>query len=204
MTNHLATAFSSGSLARVLPAIILIAAVIYAYRAFRKHVFPDNFGIVENGMIYRSGQLYPSQVEKLIAQHCIRSIVHGHLPELSARDESRFKKVCAQNDVRMIPIIMPGDGLGDFAQFDEALEILQDPGNLPALVCCARGTHRTGAIIAAYRVLVQGWPASDALDEMERYRFRPRPHRYKGGEHPLVPHLKEYFRLRARGSERDG
>jgi protein-tyrosine phosphatase len=95
--------------------------------------------------------------------------------------------------VKMTPIIMPGDGRGSFEQYDTALKAMQNPDNLPLLVCCARGTHRTGAMVACYRVLDQKWEQEEAFKEMENYRFRPRPHRYKGGEHPLLPHLREYF-----------
>lgn len=36
----------------------------------------------------------------------------------------------------------------------------------PAVVHCWHGSDRTGAVIAGYRVAVEGWSPADALDEM--------------------------------------
>ncbi len=198
--NTQSQGISSISLMLFILAPALAIACILGYRAARKYFFADNFGVVEDGKIYRSGQLYPRRLEKIIAKHGIRTILHGHVPELSEQDANRFTSVIAEHGVKLVQILMPGDGRGNFEQYDEALAILRDRDNLPALVCCARGTHRTGAMVAAYRVLEQGWDGEDALKEMEQYRFRPRPHRYKGSEHPLVPHLREYFRVRTGGA----
>ncbi len=184
-----------------LLAPLLFAASIFGYRTARKYLLADNFGVVEEGKIYRSGQLYPRRLDKVISEYGIRTILHGHVPDLSERDEERFKAVCAKHNTRVIPIMMPGDGRGRFEQYDEALGILRNHENLPVLVCCARGTHRTGAMIATYRVLEQKWDVASALKELELYRFRPHPHRYKGGEHPLLPHMREYFRIRSSQEE---
>ena len=45
----------------------------------------------------------------------------------------------------------------------------------PVLVHCQRGADRTGAVMAMYRIVVQGWSKQQALDEMEHggYAFNP-------------------------------
>jgi protein tyrosine/serine phosphatase len=43
----------------------------------------------------------------------------------------------------------------------------------PVLVHCAAGSQRTGGVLAAYRTLVQGVSASDAVQEMEQYDWHP-------------------------------
>ena len=48
-----------------------------------------------------------------------------------------------------------------------ALKILADKSNRPLLVHCRQGADRTGAILALYRVVVQGWTKEDALKEMD-------------------------------------
>jgi tyrosine-protein phosphatase SIW14 len=39
-------------------------------------------------------------------------------------------------------------------------------GNLPVFVHCALGSERTGAVIASYRIRVQGWNKEEAIKEM--------------------------------------
>ena len=55
------------------------------------------------------------------------------------------------------------------------LRIATDPARQPVLVHCRRGADRTGAMVAIYRVVVEGWTKADAIDEMTRggYGFRP-------------------------------
>lgn len=53
----------------------------------------------------------------------------------------------------------------------EALRILTDPQNRPVVIHCQHGADRTGAIVALYRVVVQGWSKEDAVREMDEGGF---------------------------------
>ena len=53
----------------------------------------------------------------------------------------------------------------------EALKILSDPANRPLVIHCQHGADRTGAIVALYRVLVQGWDKAEAVREMNEGGF---------------------------------
>lgn len=46
------------------------------------------------------------------------------------------------------------------------LQIVTDPKRAPVLVHCQRGADRTGAMVALYRVAVQGWSKEEAIQEM--------------------------------------
>ena len=46
------------------------------------------------------------------------------------------------------------------------LQIVTDPKRTPVLVHCQRGADRTGAMIAVYRIAVQGWSKEEAIREM--------------------------------------
>jgi len=48
------------------------------------------------------------------------------------------------------------------------LRIATDPTRQPVLVHCQHGADRTGVMVAAYRVVVQGWSKDDAIREMQR------------------------------------
>jgi len=47
-----------------------------------------------------------------------------------------------------------------------ALRALIDPANQPVLLHCRHGADRTGTVIAAYRMVVEGWSADAAIEEM--------------------------------------
>jgi len=55
------------------------------------------------------------------------------------------------------------------------LRVVTDPGNQPVFVHCHHGADRTGAMIAAYRVVVQGGSKEGAIKEMTEggYGFHP-------------------------------
>ena len=53
------------------------------------------------------------------------------------------------------------------------LKIVTDPRRIPVLVHCRHGSDRTGAMVAIYRIAVQGWSKNEAIREMTEggYRF---------------------------------
>lgn len=56
---------------------------------------------------------------------------------------------------------------------DVALFLLAvcDPANQPVFVHCRQGVDRTGIMVAAYRIMVEGWSNRRALAEMEANGF---------------------------------
>ncbi len=48
----------------------------------------------------------------------------------------------------------------------EFLKIFKDKKKTPVLVHCQHGSDRTGTMCALYRIIVQGWPKTKAIDEM--------------------------------------
>ncbi len=51
------------------------------------------------------------------------------------------------------------------------LQIVTDPNRVPAFVHCQRGADRTGTMCSIYRIAVQGWSKSDAINEMTKGDF---------------------------------
>jgi len=64
------------------------------------------------------------------------------------------------------------------------LDHVRDDENVPLYTHCMGGRHRTGTLIAVYRVVDQGWTREDAFAEMLRYGW------YQGMGHRA---LKEWF-----------
>ena len=51
------------------------------------------------------------------------------------------------------------------------LNILADPARRPVFVHCQHGADRTGTMVAAYRMVFQGWTLEQALAELPNFGF---------------------------------
>jgi protein tyrosine/serine phosphatase len=51
------------------------------------------------------------------------------------------------------------------------LQIATDPARTPVLLHCQHGADRTGALSAAYRIVVQGWTKEAAVQELTKGDF---------------------------------
>ena len=56
------------------------------------------------------------------------------------------------------------------SQLLQALRCIRDAPK-PVLVHCWHGSDRTGVVVAAYRMVFQGWSAAEAIDEMKSGEF---------------------------------
>jgi protein tyrosine phosphatase (PTP) superfamily phosphohydrolase (DUF442 family) len=72
-----------------------------------------------------------------------------------------------KDEIRLFHVPMSAWGLHDDLVL-QALRIMADPGNRPLLIHCQHGADRTGAMVALYRVVVQGWSKADAIREMNQ------------------------------------
>jgi protein tyrosine phosphatase (PTP) superfamily phosphohydrolase (DUF442 family) len=80
--------------------------------------------------------------------------------------ESPADEVSAKGtSLKLYHVPMNAFGLRDESVL-EAMRILSDPANRPIVIHCQHGADRTGAMMALYRVVVQGWTKEDALREM--------------------------------------
>jgi protein tyrosine phosphatase (PTP) superfamily phosphohydrolase (DUF442 family) len=69
--------------------------------------------------------------------------------------------------LKLVHVRMTAFGLRDDRVL-EALRTMADPANRPLMVHCQHGADRTGALVALYRVVVQGWTKEKAVEEMNR------------------------------------
>jgi protein tyrosine phosphatase (PTP) superfamily phosphohydrolase (DUF442 family) len=51
------------------------------------------------------------------------------------------------------------------------LQIVADAKQSPVLVHCMHGSDRTGAMVAVYRIAIEGWTKEDAIEEMRKGGF---------------------------------
>ena len=129
----------------------------------------DHFDVVKRGILYRSGQLNPVQLEKAIRLYGLRTVVSFQFPGEGVEDE---REVARRLKVDFLNLPMPGDGFGQESQFREVLAAVDDPLRRPVLIHCARGTCRTGAAVALCRFERDGWTINDVAAEMRRQSYR--------------------------------
>jgi protein tyrosine/serine phosphatase len=135
----------------------------------RNRLVWDHFDVVKRGVLYRSGQLNPEQLEDAVKQYGIKTVVSFQLP---GPDVASERELARRLRIDFMNLPMPGDGSGQEFQFREVLKACDDPERRPVLIHCARGTCRTGAATALYRFERDGWTIEDVTAEMERQTYR--------------------------------
>jgi protein tyrosine/serine phosphatase len=165
----------------LLLSIAAFYAVDFALNEMRRARLPKNFSVVKPGALYRGGQMSQEHFERVIAEHGIRTVICMN-PGEAAFDESA---VAASLGARYEPLPMPGSGQGAPEQFHRALELLADPSHRPALVHCNAGAYRTGAMVALYRLLFDGWSMDDVVAEMKYSGF--------AGQQDLIEHVRRVY-----------
>jgi tyrosine-protein phosphatase SIW14 len=124
-----------------------------------------NFGEV-TPMLYRGGQPSREGFEAL-AKMGVKIVVDGRL---SGHDNERKEVESAGMQYVSIPwhCLFPKDEV--LARF---LAVLHDNPGKKVFVHCRYGDDRTGMMVAAYRMSVEGWTAEEARREMDQFGFKP-------------------------------
>lgn len=129
-----------------------------------------NFHVVRPGVLYRSGQLAPQGLKRVVHDHRIRTVVN--LREGTAAFDLAEERYCASEEIRFVRLLPKGwDGGAGNAEIDDNvrafLDVMRDPNNYPVLVHCFAGIHRTGAYCAVYRMEFEGWDNAQAIAEVK-------------------------------------
>src|SRR5215510_15371374 len=130
----------------------------------RAKVIIENFGQV-NDRIYRGGQPAGDDFQAL-AMLGVKTIL-----DLRADAVPTSKAEAEQANLRYINLPLRPREYPQAEAAERFLEIVNDQNNWPVYVHCAGGRHRTGVMIAVYRMTVDGWTVRQAYDEMKRFKF---------------------------------
>jgi protein tyrosine/serine phosphatase len=112
--------------------------------------------------LYRSGQPSAEGFARL-AELGIKTVVN-----LRSSDSDRDKLAGLDLDYERVPMHFYHLERSDLAEF---LAVAGDSSRAPVLVHCKHGADRTGAAVASYRVLVEGWSREEAVAEMSHGGF---------------------------------
>lgn len=149
-------------------AVVLLgtAGLIARHRLGPKHLMT-----VTPGVLYRSGQLTPDQLEDVVDRHGIRTVVNLRSVNERARGDwyAREAERLERLGVRLVDLPMntgfpPGeDALAGW------LAVLEDAEAAPVLVHCEYGVVRTGIMVAVYEVERLGRSSDEALARFELF-----------------------------------
>jgi len=155
------------ALALSLAVLVAGGVIAAAYGLFRVPV--RRFGVVEKGVLYRSGQPDAGGWRWLRDRCGIRTVINlrGEYP--SQPWAILEKKFCRDNGIRYIALPIGPDRLSD-EQLRLILRTISDPASQPVLVHCELGKSRTGVVVAAYRIVAQGWSYEAALAESRKFK----------------------------------
>ena len=173
----------------ILLLVALLMGAPWGYALYRASA-ARCFHVVEEGVLYRSGQLPQSGLARIVHDYKIRTIIC--LREGDQENDETEEKFCRRwglNHVRIPPRSWwasngpaPAEiGLKAFRK------VMDNPDNYPVLVHCFAGVHRTGAYCAAYRMDYHGWSNDQALAELKRIGYRT-----IDGDWDLLTYLENY------------
>jgi tyrosine-protein phosphatase SIW14 len=151
-----------------LLAFVMIAAP-FEYKRWHDHE-DRNFRVVDDGVLYRSGQLPLPRLQKAVANYGIRTVISlRDSDKPTDQDEEAWAKAKGLNFVRLPYLLWWPDADGKIPaekNIKAFRAIMDDPANYPVLVHCFAGIHRTGTMCAIYRMDYQGWTNDQAMKEM--------------------------------------
>jgi tyrosine-protein phosphatase SIW14 len=177
---------------------IAVPGVPVTYAALRLTEW-RHFRVVDDGRLYRSGQLTPKVLDRAVHDHGIRTIVC--LRALAREGDTRLENVeeiwCAERGIRYVRFAPAAwDSPEGEANLNAFLKLVHDPDAGPVLIHCFAGLHRTGVYCAIFRMELHGWTNAEAIAEMYAIgyfqddpaaleflrRYVPRDHRYPAPE----------------------
>jgi protein tyrosine phosphatase (PTP) superfamily phosphohydrolase (DUF442 family) len=126
-----------------------------------------NFGQVTEHL-YRGGQPTSAGLEKLKELGIDIIVNFRDEPEKVETERQRVDRL----GMRYASIPWRGKDDPDDSQVAAFLSLLRDNAGKRVFVHCERGSERTGVMVAAFRILEQGWTPAQALQEMETFGFR--------------------------------
>lgn len=157
-----------------------------------------HFAVVTPGVLMRSGQPHTRDLEWIRREHGLGAIVcvrGGTRHPLRGRWFAREVEFCRKHGIHFEHMRLSDTSQPPREAFARFLAVVRDPTRHPVLVHCEQGFHRTGIMVAAYRVAECGWSVEDALAEMARAGFE----HHDPKRQPLLDEWRRWAAERASG-----
>jgi len=170
----------------LLIALMLTVVPFYYYRWVYTH--SKRLRPVVHGQVYRSGQMTAPGFEEAVDRFHFHTIINlqDDVPDPDialgyfTRQTIKESALCRQLGVRYVflgPDLISRKRLPHDRPpaIDRFLALMDDSETYPVLLHCRAGLHRTGVMVAVYRMEYQGWSHEDAFLEMKANGFADWP-----------------------------
>ena len=162
-----------GNWAKAAGLLVAVTAGVIAWDAVRYDVVPKRLVPVEDGFLYRSGQISPRLIADVLDDLSIDSVVS--LVDYDPLRPEHVAEVAAARErgVRFLNFDMRGNGttehLDDYVLAVQEIHRAREAGDR-VLVHCASGVRRAAGVSSVYRVLVRGDPPDEVfVEELDRF-----------------------------------
>ncbi len=159
--THPARALLLPAVGAAIAAVAASAALVLRMTDERSPLLP-----VKPGVLYRSGDLEPEDMEAAVRRYNIKTIVNLR-PDVRFAARGMSEQTWAEGR-GLRYLYLPFNKETEKQDILRFLEAAASPDHQPVLVHCHHGRLRTGLFVAAYRVALEGWSAPDAVAEMVR------------------------------------
>lgn len=136
--------------------VLACGAAVFEFE-LKDRLIAKRWGVVEEGAIYRSGQLSRHLIKSQLQQHGIQVVIDLTDEDRADEDQRAERWTIAELGIEAHRFPLTGDGTGDVRRYAEAVAamVTAKRGGKPVLVHCHAGAQRTGGVVAAYRLLVE-------------------------------------------------
>lgn len=166
---------SHGAAAPIVLALLAVLAVALTFKpAVRDNLFPKNFGVADEGRLYRAGQLTPAAFRAVHEKYGFRTVVDFGSHGRGTRGDRRNQRIADSLGVVRYRFDLIGDATGNPNAYAQALRIMTDPEHQPVLVHCGAGSERTGCAVILYDHITRGVPIEDGLIAALDHKHDPR------------------------------
>lgn len=168
----------------LIAGVVAIVGVVPFVFSRYVHDQTKRLRVVDPGRVYRSGQMTAPGLANAVARHGIRTIINlqDDHPDPDVNEGWLLggtvteTELCRRLGVRYIHISPdllrqnPAPRERPRA-IDQFLKIMDDPDTYPVLIHCKAGHHRTGVLVAVYRMEYQGWDRRAAVHDAKVHGF---------------------------------
>ncbi len=160
----------------ILPVgIVAVIAAVPLLHKVNRVATVRNLRTVDPGALYRSGQMSPEAFERVVRERGIRTVMSVRDARVSGSEQSDDfeREYCEATGRKFHRLPIPdwevqGGAIPGEETVRIYLNLLEKPEETPRpiLIHCFAGEHRTGAMVAIYRMEYDGWRNDEAIEEM--------------------------------------